>query len=318
MNYQEMTRGVIEMMKVLMPEVVRRQRGLTEEEISLKGKNDFLTETDLYVDRELRRMLGEKFPETEFLTEETTEDWRLEGWGDFEDYREKKALWIIDPIDGTKSFAIGGAEYGVAVALAVEGRIVIGVIAKPVFGEIYYASEDGEGAWVMTRAGLGERAEDLAEVVGLGEGAGRGERARMDMGTEFGGGEELTKWTKKRLKVSEYKELDKTRMALEPGGRPRARKLNLPIVRKLIEVVAEPYNICSSACHACLVAKGEIDGMQSPGSPWDLAAGKIIVEKAGGVSGRADGGEFDYLKKGGVFCNSGRMMEEVVGVVKGD
>ncbi|MEM8874913.1 MAG: inositol monophosphatase family protein [Planctomycetota bacterium] len=54
--------------------------------------------------------------------------------------------WIIDPIDGTKSFIHGVPLYGVLIGLEVRGRIDVGVIHMPALGETICAAR-GEGAY---------------------------------------------------------------------------------------------------------------------------------------------------------------------------
>jgi myo-inositol-1(or 4)-monophosphatase len=51
--------------------------------------------------------------------------------------------WIIDPIDGTRSFIHGVPLYGVMIALEVESRIQLGVINFPVLGQLYHAEVEG-------------------------------------------------------------------------------------------------------------------------------------------------------------------------------
>jgi histidinol-phosphatase len=54
--------------------------------------------------------------------------------------------WIIDPIDGTKSFMRGVPLYGVLIGLEIEGIIRVGVAYFPGTDEMLSAA-DGEGAW---------------------------------------------------------------------------------------------------------------------------------------------------------------------------
>ena len=54
--------------------------------------------------------------------------------------------WIVDPIDGTKSFIKGVPFYSVLVALEIEGRSRVGVVYFPALDEILYAA-DGLGCW---------------------------------------------------------------------------------------------------------------------------------------------------------------------------
>ncbi|MGH7507449.1 MAG: histidinol-phosphatase [Longimicrobiales bacterium] len=61
--------------------------------------------------------------------------------------------WIIDPIDGTRSYARGVPLYGVLVALEDEGDAVVGVIHFPALGETVSAAH-GLGCWWNGRRAL--------------------------------------------------------------------------------------------------------------------------------------------------------------------
>ena len=54
--------------------------------------------------------------------------------------------WIIDPIDGTKSFMRGVPLYGVLLGLEIEGRCEVGVSYFPAVGEMVYAAS-GQGCY---------------------------------------------------------------------------------------------------------------------------------------------------------------------------
>jgi myo-inositol-1(or 4)-monophosphatase len=58
--------------------------------------------------------------------------------------------WIVDPIDGTKSFLKGVPFYSVLIALEIEGISRVGVVCFPALDEILYAA-DGLGAWCNGR-----------------------------------------------------------------------------------------------------------------------------------------------------------------------
>lgn len=60
--------------------------------------------------------------------------------------------WLVDPLDGTKEFINGSAEYTVNVALIERGRVVFGVVGVPVTGALYYGG-DGLGAWRREKSG---------------------------------------------------------------------------------------------------------------------------------------------------------------------
>jgi len=68
--------------------------------------------------------------------------------------------WILDPIDGTRSFVHGVPLYGVMIALEEAGDPVLGVVHFPALGEILYAAR-GEGAWW---GGLRARVSEVSRV----------------------------------------------------------------------------------------------------------------------------------------------------------
>src|ERR1043165_2869938 len=55
--------------------------------------------------------------------------------------------WIVDPIDGTKSFIKGVPFYSVLIGLEIEGVSRVGVVCFPALDEILYAADD-LGAWL--------------------------------------------------------------------------------------------------------------------------------------------------------------------------
>jgi 3'(2'), 5'-bisphosphate nucleotidase len=61
-------------------------------------------------------------------------------------YDERKTweyFWMVDPLDGTKEFLKRNGEFTVNIALIHKTKAVLGVVAVPVTGDIYYASEQG-------------------------------------------------------------------------------------------------------------------------------------------------------------------------------
>jgi histidinol phosphatase-like enzyme (inositol monophosphatase family) len=74
--------------------------------------------------------------------------------------------WIIDPIDGTKSFISGVPLYGVMIGVEVEGEASVGVVHMPALGELYHGAR-GEGSyWNGRRARVSatDRLEDAVVV----------------------------------------------------------------------------------------------------------------------------------------------------------
>lgn len=102
----------------------------------IKGKSSPVSEVDIAVDALLRERLGGAFPTYGWLSEETEDDpSRLAA----------EAVWIVDPIDGTRAYLDGREDWVVCVALAAAGRPRIAALYAPVTDEFFFAVA-GEGA----------------------------------------------------------------------------------------------------------------------------------------------------------------------------
>ncbi len=60
----------------------------------------------------------------------------------FEERREWRELWVVDPIDGTKEFIKRNGEFTVNIAYVVEGLPVMGVIFAPATEELYFGTSE--------------------------------------------------------------------------------------------------------------------------------------------------------------------------------
>jgi len=108
---------------------------------------------DLEIDAYLRERLTAVDPDAGWLSEETLDD---------SDRIERRRLWVVDPIDGTRDYLRNRPGWCVSVAL-VEDRVpVLGVLAAPVRGELWTAAR-GRGAW---RDGAALRVSPRAELPG--------------------------------------------------------------------------------------------------------------------------------------------------------
>ena len=108
----------------------------TSAEVQSKSGGSPVTEADLAADALLKRRLREAFPEAGWLSEETADD---------AERLKRRALLVIDPIDGTRAFVAGDPRWAVSAALVVDGRPVAGVVHAPALEETYAAAR-GAGA----------------------------------------------------------------------------------------------------------------------------------------------------------------------------
>ncbi len=100
-------------------------------EAEYKVGHDPVTEADRAVDAVLRHELLRV--DEGWLSEESVDDLsRL----------EKKRVWVVDPLDGTREFVAGIPEFCVSVAMVEDGIPVAGGICNPATSEIFLGSLD--------------------------------------------------------------------------------------------------------------------------------------------------------------------------------
>lgn len=115
-----------------------------------------VTEADRHIERFLRQQIQEKFPDHDILGEEYGAEYGRQKSG----LQHSDYLWVLDPIDGTRSFAHGIPVFGVQVALIYRKHPIVGVIDLPALQEHVAAAEglgcfwNGEKAQVSTNASL--------------------------------------------------------------------------------------------------------------------------------------------------------------------
>ncbi len=113
--------------------IVRHLERLDTLAVSIKGKNDFVTEADKMAEQTIIDTIRRSYPGHAFLAEETGE----QGQNDY--------IWVIDPLDGTTNFLHGFPVFSVSIALKYKGRLEVGVIYDPLRQELFTASR-GHGA----------------------------------------------------------------------------------------------------------------------------------------------------------------------------
>lgn len=88
-----------------------------------------------------------------YLSEET---YKLQAAGDRPQPLGQPAVWIIDPLDGTKDFIQKTGEFAVHLALVQGGRPVLAVVGCPAQGKLYYAIQN-QGTFVEHKNGSTQR-----------------------------------------------------------------------------------------------------------------------------------------------------------------
>ena len=102
--------------------------------IDTKSDTTPVTDADRAAEEAIRRMLARARPRDAIVGEELGS----EGWG--------SRRWVIDPIDGTKSYLRGVPVWATLIALMVDDDVVAGVVSAPALGRRWWAAR-GTGAW---------------------------------------------------------------------------------------------------------------------------------------------------------------------------
>ncbi|MDB5389441.1 MAG: inositol monophosphatase [Planctomycetaceae bacterium] len=129
-----------------------------ELEVERKRDSSPVTAADKGAEQLLRAEIAQKFPGDGVLGEEFGDTPGSSGF-----------RWILDPIDGTKSFIHGVPLFGTLIGLEYEGQCVLGVCGFPALEEVVYGAT-GLGAWWQRGAAAPRRAwvskvETLSEAL---------------------------------------------------------------------------------------------------------------------------------------------------------
>ena len=159
------------------------------------------------------------------------------------DLRKKwKKYWLIDPLDGTKEFIKKNGEFTVNIALIENNRPTLGVIYAPVSNELYFAKKNFGSYKILTSKQLNTL--DNAKKISI--------------------------------------KINKTNKVKIIGSRSHSN----PILQKWVSKNFNDFQILQkgSSLKFCLIAEGfaDIYPRFGPTSEWDIAAGHIILEEAGG------------------------------------
>lgn len=183
--------------------------------------------------------------------------------------------WIVDPIDGTTNFTFDAPPYAVSIALQHEADLVVGVVLD-VAADVLYTAVRGAGAF---RNGVPMR---VAVPDAL-------RRSLIATGFPF-------------------------RMLDDVDAHYRAAYME--VVGDFVEATRGVRRFGSAAIDLALLADGRFTGFFETGlSPWDVAAGIVLIEEAGGrVSDFR--GRPDVLFTGQIVASNGPIHDEMLEIVR--
>lgn len=164
--------------------------------------------------------------------------------GGFRGNENSEYLWVVDPIDGTTNYSQGLSYFTCSIALQHKGETIVGVVYAPYVNELFAASKGG-GAYMAYRGG-----------------------------------------EMKPIRVSDKQSLCDSVVAtgfpydkdVNPDNNCRNVEAILPHVRDLRRLGSAAYDLSNVAC-------GILDGYwETCLKIWDVCAGLLILEEAGGVA----------------------------------
>lgn len=202
------------------------------------SKYDVVTEVDKASEQYLVKEISRKYPDHTIIGEETGK--HIHDGAEWE--------WVVDPLDGTNSYAQGLPIFCVSIGIRYKGEPVVGVVYAPYLDELYSAVK-GCGAQMQQGLCMGEpmpgdrlhvsRKTDLAECV---------------VATGF------------------------------PYDKATNPINNISNATKVLPLVRGFRRMGSCAYDMCCVAMGTIDiYWELDLKEYDCCAGMVIVREAGGV-----------------------------------
>jgi histidinol phosphatase-like enzyme (inositol monophosphatase family) len=116
---------------VILP-LFRQDYGLEDKGPAKDGAFDPVTAADRGAEAAIRRALAARYPDHGVIGEEYGED-----------RPDAEFVWVLDPIDGTRSFIAGVPLWTTLIALRFQGRPVVGLIGQPYLDEVFIGTASG-------------------------------------------------------------------------------------------------------------------------------------------------------------------------------
>jgi myo-inositol-1(or 4)-monophosphatase len=227
------------------------------EDKSRGGVFDPVTEADRGAEAAMRRLIAQTFPAHGVIGEDYGQD-----------RPDAEYVWVLDPIDGTKSFISGLPTWGTLIGLMHNGEPAYGMMSQPFTRERFF---------------------------------GDGKRSRLRTLSPMRGEAPPSEWVTRTLRSRACAELGKatvmtTSHALIKDDADRAAYLKVEREARLARYGADCYAYCA-------LAAGFVDlVIETNLKPHDVVALAPIIEGAGGVMTTWDG---DSVAKGGRIIAAG-------------
>jgi myo-inositol-1(or 4)-monophosphatase len=228
--------------------------------VTLKSRNDFVSDVDRQAEREIIGILLKAYPHHAVLGEE----------GGYLGNPDSEYVWVIDPLDGTTNFLHGFPQFAVSIGLLYKNRIEKGVIYDPVRQELFTAIRGGG-------ASLNNRRIRVTKHNGM-------TGALIGTGIPF----------KDQSYIDAY----------------------LGMLKSILKDAAGIRRAGSAALDLAYVAAGRFDGFWEIGlQQWDMAAGVLLVQEAGGIVTDLEGGS-RFMETGGILAASPKLHQAMLELIQ--
>ncbi len=219
---------------------------LKNSQISMKSKNDFVTEIDKKSEKAVISIIKKNFPDHGIQAEESGIS------------SGKGTLWVIDPLDGTSNYIHQFPLFCVSIGVMENQRPIAAVIYDPIHKELFTAQK-GKGAYLNGRKIKVTKISSLSQAL-------------MMTGIPFRARDRFDEY------MISFKQISLGSVGMRRGG--------------------------SAALDLAYVACGRFDGFwEMDLSPWDIAAGALILEEAGGKITDL-WGQNNYFKSGDTLASN--------------
>jgi myo-inositol-1(or 4)-monophosphatase len=235
---------------------------------------DLVTEADVASEELIVGAIRDRFPGDTILSEE--------GRGDLQEMAaEVRCLWLVDPLDGTVNYAHRYPVWGVSMALADRGEVILGVSHDPLRGETFWA-ERGQGAWLD------------------------GARIHVSSASELQSALVATGFAYRRASLTAEG---------KGGGEPAGCGNNLPEFGAVMPRVQGVRRAGAAVLDLARLAAGQLDAYwEMHLEPWDWAAGSLLVEEAGGRVTDLRGGPWS-LSSRAMAASNGLLHDQLLDVL---
>lgn len=240
--------------------------------IEEKGKNDLVTNADRASEEMIIKEIRKNYPSHGIIGEESS----FLHKSDPQDFANAEYIWLIDPIDGTTNYAHQMKEYAVSIGLFKLSK-------KEKSKNFQYLS--------------GELIVGVVYAPGLDEifSAAKGGGAHMNG---------------KKIQVSRITEVKNSLFAT--GFPYKNQGVNLPYFNAMMNQCQAIRRLGAASLDLCYIAAGRFEGYWEFGlKPWDIAAGALIIEEAGGRVTDTNNNQID-LFGADIFASNRKIHQETI------